>query len=456
MSSLPSFEGSDVKALVRRGPIAELYRAVQVPLGRPVTIKALGPGILPSSPFAASLEREARLLSQLSHANVIGLHDFVRRGERMWLVLESIDGHTLAELLEKTPKLPPLAAAAVARAIASGLSHAHEHGIVHRDLRPATVLLSTSGEVKLTDFAVASDERLPTAPELLDGSGGQPTITYASPEQVLGEQPDPRSDLFSLGAVLFHMLAGEPPFGKDGDRGASLRIRNEPTPPLTRFSADVPPALERVVQRCLQKLPAHRFQSADELGAALDDAIAELGGDTRSALLAALRKAGFEVEGVKAAPSSSAVRRAPVSVAGVARVLLLALFLLLAGAVAIEVNARRSGRSDDERARQGRLELAPASPAYLRVVAQPWAHVIVDGQRLETTPFARPIPLSAGIHYVRLEHPQAPTEHRTVELVPGETVLLDVSMKVRRPEGNAVGKSPGTLGSTPEPADSSP
>ena len=455
MSSLPSFEGSDVKALVRRGPIAELYRAIQVPLGRPVTIKALGPGILPSSPFAASLEREARLLAQLSHANVIGLHDFVRSGERMWLVLESIDGHTLAELLAKTPKLAPAAAAAIARAIASGLAHAHEHGIVHRDLRPATVLLSTTGEVKLTDFAVASDERLPTAPELLDGSGGQPTISYASPEQVLGEQPDPRSDLFSLGAVLFHMLAGQPPFGQEGDRGASLRIRNEPAPPLTRFVSEVPPALERVVQRCLQKLPAHRFQSANELGAALDDALEELGREPRPALLAALASAGFAVEGAPAAPSGTAVRRNNVSVASAARVLLLALFCLLAGAVAIEVNARRTGRSDDERIRQGRLELAPASPAYLRVVAQPWAHVVVDGQRLETTPFARPIPLAAGIHYIRLEHPQAPTERRTIELVPGETILLDVNMKVRRPEGSAA-KSPGGPTSTPEPADSSP
>jgi eukaryotic-like serine/threonine-protein kinase len=453
MSALPSFDGYRVLEKVRGGPIAEIYRAIQIPLERPVTVKSLGPGILPSSPFALGLEREARLLAQLSHPNVIALYDFVRSGDRMWLVLEHVEGLTLAELLGKERRLPQAAAAAVAKALAGALGHAHERGIVHRDLRPANVLVSQNGEVKLTDFAIASDERLPTAPELLDGSGGQPSIAYASPEQVLGEQPDPRSDLFSLGAVLFELLAGEPPFGSDGDRGASVRIRNEPTPPLGRFVPNLLPSLERIVQRCLQKLPAHRFQSANELERALDAALSELGAEPRQALLGALENAGLEVRGALPAPADAPARRPPPSVFATGRVLVLALCLLLAGAFAIEMVARRAGRKDDERARQGRLELAPTNPGYLRVVAEPWAHVIVDGQKLETTPFARPIPLSAGTHYVRLEHPFAPTERRTVELLPGETILLDVTLKVRRPSGEP---PPSPVASTPEPADSSP
>jgi serine/threonine-protein kinase len=438
---------------VRGGPIAEIYRAIQSPLERPVTIKSLGPGIIPSSPFAAGLEREARLLAQLSHPNVIALYDFVRSGDRMWLVLEHVEGVTLAEVLKQAERLPQAAAVAVAKALASGLAHAHERGIVHRDLRPSNVLVSETGEIKLTDFAVASDERLPTAPELLDGSGGQPSMAYASPEQVLGEQPDPRSDLFSLGAVLFELLAGEPPFGTDSDRGASVRIRNDPTPPLGRFVPNLVPSIERIVQRCLQKLPAHRFQSAHELERALDAVLSELGVEPRLALLGALEQAGLEVKGPHPTVEDTPVRGAPPSVFGTARVLGFALVLLLVGAFAIDLLARRSGRKDDERARQGRLELSPANPGYLRVVAEPWAHVIVDGQKLETTPFARPIPLAAGIHYVRLEHPFAPTERRTVELSPGETILLDVTLKVRRPAGVAL---PMPAASTPEPADSSP
>ncbi|HEY3496753.1 MAG TPA: serine/threonine-protein kinase [Polyangiaceae bacterium] len=453
MSALPSFDGYSVLEKVRGGPIAEIYRAIQIPLERPVTIKSLGPGLIPSSPFAAGLEREARLLSQLSHPNVIALYDFVRSGDRMWLVLEQVEGSTLAEILKQARRLPQAGAAAIARSLASGLAHAHERGIVHRDLRPANVLVSLSGEVKLTDFAVASDERLPTAPELLDGSGGQPSNAYASPEQVLGEQPDPRSDLFSLGAVLFELITGEPPFGTDSDRSASVRIRNDPTPMLGRFVPNIVPSLERVVQRCLQKLPAHRFQSANELERALDAVLDELGADPRGALLGALSGAGFEVRGALPAAEETPVRRAPPSVFAAARVLILSLVLLLAGAFAIDLVARRAGRKDDERARQGRLELAPANPGYLRVVAEPWAHVIVDGQQLETTPFARPIPLAAGIHYVRLEHPYAATERRTIELAPGETILLDVTLKVRRPAGSLPVLPPSA---TPEPADSSP
>ena len=298
MDALPTFEGCDVLERLRSGPVADLYRAVQQPLGRPVTIKALGASVVAASPFASALEREARLLAQLGHPNVIGLYDFVRRDERMWLVLEHVEGWTLAEVLEKTGKLPQAAALFVAKALASALEHAHEHGVIHRDVRPQHVLLSRTGDVKLTDFSVAADERLPTAPEILSGATGPPSLSYASPEQILGEPPDPRSDLFSLGVVLFELLAGTPPFGGSNDRSATTRIRNEPPPPLGRFVPDLLPALERVVLRCLQKLPSDRFQSAAELGEALELAERELGvAEPRSALVGAMRSAGFETSG---------------------------------------------------------------------------------------------------------------------------------------------------------------
>src|SRR5688572_20449635 len=125
MSALPAFDGCDVLEKVRSGPIVEQYRAVQNPLGRPVTIKALGPSILPSSPFAAALEREARLLAKLNHPNIVALHDFVQRGDRMWLVLESVEGVTLREVRAKAPRISPASAVAIALAIAEGLAHAH-------------------------------------------------------------------------------------------------------------------------------------------------------------------------------------------------------------------------------------------------------------------------------------------------------------------------------------------
>jgi serine/threonine-protein kinase len=453
MSSLPSFDGCDAVEKVETGPIVEVYRATQVPLGRRVTIKALASSVVPSSPFAAALEREARLLGQLSHPNVIALYDFVRRGDRLWLVLEANEGWSLAELLAHGKPLPQAAAGAVVLALARGLAHAHGRGIVHRDLRPSNVVVSKAGEIKLSGFAVASDERLPTAPELLDGSGGQPSLAYASPEQVLGEPPDPRSDLFSLGALLYELIANRTPFGAGDDPSATLRIRNEPPPPLGRFAPDLTPALERVVQRCLQKMPGHRYQTADELVQALEAALAELGVEPRGAVLDALAGLGLVRGRTPSTIEPVPVRSGP-SVAVVAAVLGGCLFLLAAGAVAIELLARRAGNADSEPGASGRLELVPKTPGHLRVVVQPWAHVIVDGEAFDTTPFARSIPLSPGTHYVRLEHPQAPVERRTIDIGAGETILLDVTMKIRRPPGlgqGATGKRP-----EPAPADSSP
>jgi serine/threonine-protein kinase len=450
MSSLPSFDGCEVAEKVVTGPIVEVYRATQVPLGRKVTIKALAASIVPSSPFAAALEREARLLGQLNHPNVIGLYDFVRRGDRLWLVLEAVDGWSLAELIERGKRFSQAAAAGIARGVAHALAHAHARGIVHRDVRPANVMISRGGVVKLTDFSVASDERLPTAPELLDGSGGQPSLAYASPEQVLGEPPDPRSDLFSLGALLYELIAGTTPFGAGDDPSATLRIRNEPPPPLGRFVPELAPTLERVVQRSLQKIPAHRYQTADELGSALDAALGEMGTSARDAVLEGLSGLGLAVK-----PSSPIITRQPLgrpgpSLATVAGVLFGFSMLLAAGGVGIELLARRSGAESSEAGPAGKLELVPATPGFLRVVAQPWAKVVVDGEAFDTTPFARAIPLAPGTHYVRLEHPQAPTERRTIELTPGETILLDVTMKVRRPAGLSSAEA------SPAPADSSP
>jgi serine/threonine-protein kinase len=457
MDPLPTFEGCEVLERIRSGPVADLYRAVQQPLGRTVTIKALGASIVPASPFAAALEREARLLAQLGHPNVIGLYDFVRHDERMWLVLEHVDGLTLADVLAKTGALPQAASIFVARGLASALEHAHERGVIHRDLRPQHVLVSRSGDVKLTDFAVAADERLPTAPEILSGATGPPSLSYASPEQILGEPPDPRSDLFSLGVLLYELLAGTPPFGGSDDRSATSRIRNEPPPPLGRYVPELSPALERVVLRCLQKLPSDRFQSASELGDALALAERELGATApRDSLLAKMRAAGLETRG----PLPNKVERDPQarSTASVGRASLVLLglsFVSLAGGVAIQLTAGRSDRMAGDRDTRGRLELLPTNAGQLRVVAQPWAHVIVDGQKLETTPFARPIPLAPGTHYVRLEHPLAPTERRTLTVTGGETIVLDVVMKVRGPRTET---SPfaSTKPPPPPPVDSSP
>lgn len=438
MSEPVRFDGCEVVEQIRAGAVSELYRAVQRPLGRSVLIKSIGTNILPSSPFAASLEREARVLAELDHSNIVELYDFVRREDRMWMVLEQVDGWSLDEIVKQAKKLPEAAAVAIVLEVARALAHAHEKGIFHRDVQPRNVLVSRRGEIKLTNFSVASDARLETAPELLDGGVSYTGPSYMSPEQILGEPPDPRSDLFSLGAVLYELLSGERPFKAPDERNESLRIRSEPPPPLGRRAISLSAVTERIVMRCLEKLPSDRYQQARELCVALENACAEIGAmDTQSAVLDMLGAAGFVVPEAKKrelpyagalSPRSSrmSLRQASVGI-------FLALVLLVVGGALIQIVARRGEARAGAQAGRQRLELVPQPVAHLRVVAEPWAHVVVDGQHVDTTPFARSIPLSAGTHYVRFEHPNAPTERRTVQLAPGETVLLNVTLKVSAP-----------------------
>ena len=431
---LPEFEGVQIVEKLRSGPIADLYAGLQQPLGRPVLVKALSSSILPSSPFAATLEREARLLAELHHPNILHVHDFVRKGDRMWLVLEHVDGWSLDEIVKKAGRLAPAAATAITLEIVRALEHAHEKGVVHRDVQPRNVLVSRRGQVKLVNFAVAVDERLPTAPELLDGSTSFSGPHYMSPEQILGEPADPRSDLFSLGVVLYEMLSGKRPFDAPDERSTTQRIRHDAPAPLTRLSPALSGTLERAVMRCLEKMPSDRFFSASELALVLESVLAEQGdASPREHVRAALVDAGLLDQAPKSIgelphPIASSAPRASLGPAVFG--LIVWSFLILSGGAVLSWSAWRGGGETPIRGRSTQLELTPPRPAFLRVVAEPWAHVVVDGEKVDTTPFARAIPLRPGTHYVRLEHPNAPTERRTIRLVPGETVLLDVKMKI--------------------------
>ena len=431
MAAAERFDGCEVVKKLSTGPITDLYHVIQEPLGRPAFIKALGSSILPSSPFAASLEREARLLAELSHSNILRVYDFVRRGERMWLVLEYVDGLSLEDVLKKVKRLPEGFACAVGLEVCRALAHAHEHGVVHRDVQPKNVLIGKDGSLKLANFSVAFDERLPTAPELLEGGTGYGGPSYMSPEQILGERADGRSDLFSLGVLLYEMLSGERPFDGPDDRSTSLRIRRDPVPPLGKKAPGINPALERMTQRCLEKMPSDRFDSSAEAVAALVACARELDAEPsapllRDTLIRARLLEGSPTRGNSARKLRPVEGRVGVAVAG----LFFALALIIAGGVVIQLSSGKAVGSAVAAQAGRRLELLPPGRAFLRVVAHPWAHVIVDGQEVEITPFARPIPLSAGSHYVRLEHPNAPVERRTVELTPGETLLLDVTLHV--------------------------
>ena len=427
-------EGFSVLEELGSGSLSTVYKAVEVPLGRTVALKVLKATIATSSPFAAQLEREARILSELCHPNIGLLLSFIKTQSRMALVLEYVDGPSLSTLLRKTPTMPADSVAAIGAAVARGLAHAHERGIVHRDIKPANILVSRRGDVKIFDFGIAqrspaSEEPAALAPIRLEDVAAYGTPAYMSPEQILGEDVDPRSDIFSLGVVLYQLVCGARPFerGDETDRRpAAHRIRRDPPIPLHRRAPDVPHALERIVMRAIEKAPAERFQSAEALAEQLEELAASRTGLRRDELVVlALQAAGIvqaTAPGERVAPRESkraSVRRA---VAGLAVLGTVA----VAGGVALQATAHREGRAAGAQP----LELVPASPGYLRVLATPWAEVWVDGQRVDVTPFARAIPLPPGTHYVTLVHPSAPIEKRTLAIASGETRTIDVVMAV--------------------------
>jgi serine/threonine-protein kinase len=427
-------EGYRVISELGSGALSTLYKAAQEPLGRTVVLKVLKQTIDPMSPFAAQLEREAHVLASLSHPNVAMLFDFVKKDGQMVLVLEYVEGWSLATVTSKASRLASEVVAAIGAEIASGLAHAHARGIVHRDVKPANVILSKRGEVKIADFGIAQRERLPSAPEPLtkiDEAAAFGTPAYMSPEQILGEVIDARSDIFSLGVVLYQLLCGARPFerGDEKDkRAAAQRIRRDPPIPLHRRAPEVPRALERIVMRMLEKLPIDRYAAADSVATQLQEFVQSRTRARNSDLvLRALARSGL-VPGAAAERESVALdvqaRRASV------RPTLVGLAIVFGLIVASGAIVQLTARSSAHRVMAGDrpLELVPREPGFLHVLATPWAEVWVDGQRIDVTPFAHAIPLPPGTHYVVLKHPNAPPEKRQVQITSGEPLTIDVNM----------------------------
>ena len=435
------------------GAISTVYRAVQEPLGRIVALKALKTEISPTSSFGEQLDREAKILRDLAHANVVLLLDVARTAAgRPFLVLENVEGPSLEQLLTKKRTVPVEAALAVASGICAGLEHIHERGVVHRDIKPGNVLLSTGGVVKIIDFGIAQRARTASVSDAFGSEGITPsgriapegvkdafgTPAYMSPEQILGDFVDGRSDLFSLGVVLYQMLSGSRPFeapAKDSvrplagaDRSAAQRIRRDTPTPLRERAPHVPRAVERIVMRLLEKSPSERYAGASDVLERLQRELrAMTRDDPASVVRSALVLAGFATAAKRsegAGPSSS--RR----LVGARRAIVGHTVILLGfaiGVLAIEGGSAARGTLEPG---SRPLELMPAEAGGLRVLATPWAYVRVDGQQVETTPFARAIPLAAGRHWITLTHPDAPPVEREIVITTNETITLDVTMAV--------------------------
>ena len=254
--------------------MGEVYRAKDSRLGRDVAIKVLPSSLSQDAERLRRFEQEARAASALNHPNIVTLHDVGEQDGAPYVVTELLEGETLRSRLGGGT-LPPRKATDYAIQIAQGLAAAHDKGIVHRDLKPENLFVTEDGRVKILDFGLAkliqpdagtaSQTSVPTASLGTEPGVVMGTVGYMSPEQVKGQPADPRSDIFSFGAILYEMLSGRRAFRGDSAVETMSAILKEDPPDLSDTNRKLPPGLERLVRHCLEKAPAQRFQSARDL-----------------------------------------------------------------------------------------------------------------------------------------------------------------------------------------------
>jgi len=252
----------EVTALIGKGGMATVYEARQVSLDRRVAIKVIKPDLMDSAEFLERFQREARLLASLSHAHILKIFDFGQFGSQVYLVMELLKGGSLADLIRNGP-LTVENTARFLEQIGSALDYAHEQGIIHRDLKPQNVLFDDRQNAFLTDFGIA--KLLDSATRLTQSGLMMGTPAYMAPEQWQGMTIDGRADIYALGIMLYEMLTGRLPFNADTPYGLMHQHVSEPPPPALSLRADLPPAIDTVLQRALAKDRERRYGTGREL-----------------------------------------------------------------------------------------------------------------------------------------------------------------------------------------------
>ncbi len=268
----------EILALIGAGGMGEVYRARDARLGRDVAVKVLPKSLAGDADRMRRFEQEARAAGALNHPNILAIYDIGTGNGSPYIVSELLSGGTLRDHLRSGP-LPSRKAVDYGIQIASGLAAAHEQKIVHRDLKPENLFITRDGRIKILDFGLAklteSDiplplSSLPTAPARTDPGVVMGTIGYMSPEQVRAKPVDHRSDIFSLGAILYEMVSGQRAFRGDTAADTTTAILKDDPPELSTTGRKVPPGFERIIRHCLEKNPEERFQSAQDIAFALE------------------------------------------------------------------------------------------------------------------------------------------------------------------------------------------
>ncbi len=447
------------------------YRASDPGLGRSLVIRTARNAALAEA-AEERLLREAKIMAPLTSDGVLSLYGIVRKDTAVHLLFEDIRGPRLSDLLGRVQRLSVANALAIVLGVAKTLATLHEQNLVHGGVHPDNIALFQEGRPVIIHFGHAH----PAGTEDPGETDANRPVEYLAPEQILCEGTGPRADVFSLGVVLFELLTGARPWQEtkghtqtprpaarlelpqqtigyvapsalakledplaprnDDDEPRSAlahRIRNAVPPALITADGEASALVSRIVSRCLAKAPEDRYPDASALAQDLQDALREASAEAPETLVVrALAKGDYLPE---PKPQNE---RGPIvwdkeqfHLSRLLKQLAVVFGLAVFGAVVTEIS--RSG----DRPAPPPSETPVTGRGYIRVLAQPWAEVSIDGEKIDETPIARPIAVAPGRHFVTFAHPNAPDEKRTVSVVTGQTVLVDVAMQIELPKRDA-------------------
>ena len=270
-----------VGALLGVGGFAAVFRVREKRQRRDVAVKVVDLGLTPSPSLAVRFVREARTVARLEHPHIVPIYKVGGyQNEVLYIVMRCVDGASLRQLLEKKKRLSVRKSATIARQVADALGYAHHYGVVHRDVKPDNILLDRGGHVLVTDFGIAKAAQEASVSQLTTEGMVVGTPQYMSPEQATGDKLDARSDIYSLGILLYQMLAGEPPFDGESAQSILMKQATADPPPIHDHRGDVPAPLTAALERMLAKDPAERYQTAEEASRALVEAVPAAAGET--------------------------------------------------------------------------------------------------------------------------------------------------------------------------------